>query len=130
MRKDVAVTAVTAILSFVVATILFVWADSVLQQRTDDLVASRCSMRIDVPGIALVGDYLGVVLMVVSTAAFIVLTMLIARRASRFRGLGSTVAIVAAVITGLYTVIVLFGVISPSPSEPLSPDYHPCASRI
>ncbi|RDI54102.1 hypothetical protein [Nocardia mexicana] len=130
MNRSTLVAGAAAIVSLAGAFVALLVADGQLDDRRNELLSTGCKKSVEVPGAATALNYVGAVLLIVSTVSLVWLVVALAKGSSRLKPLSITIAAVALVGVGLYAALVTAGTISPGSNEPSSPRYHPCPSRI
>ncbi|MGQ4614813.1 hypothetical protein [Nocardia sp. R7R-8] len=130
MKRPTVFVLIVAVLSLTGALVVSVWADGLLDDRKKELLATRCTESIDVPVIAIVLNYAGAVLLVISALSLIVLLGVLLKNPGGLTVVWIMVTAFAFVCIALYATLVIASIISPDSNEPISSQYHPCPSRI
>ncbi|WP_280268664.1 hypothetical protein [Nocardia wallacei] len=130
MNRPTLVAGVTAIVSLAGAFVALLVADGQLDDRRNELLSTGCKKSVEVPAAATTLNYVGAVLLIVSTASLVWLVVALATGPSKFKALSITIAAIALVAVGLYAALVTAGSVSPGSNEPSSPHYRPCPARI
>lgn len=127
MKRIALASAAIFIVGFTSAVLLLVAADAKLDQRKEDLLATRCAQRIDVPAAVSAFNWVATILLLIAAGAAVVFIVSVVQLGSVVLKVSAViVAGLALVITVGYALLVGSALIDPSSEEPSSPRYHPC----